>query len=300
MQRLLPLGTAFVLVLTACGAGHASAPRVTNTGLYVRHPSVKAVAAARERGAGRKAEKLLARVVLPRGAQPTRAPAGLRRGNLGVSILTELAYRHRFWRMREPLPEVVAFIKRHALPGFELGASASPPVSLQFDLPPVRGHPMQRLLDFELVSARGWTFLRVDAGAAWVYPRSPHEVVPAGVREIDIRGAGVNRTVADAAELKTIVRWFDALNVTQPGPAVGCPAELSSPVRFSFRATSGAELASAIVPSEPADGCNPIQFTIGGRTQRPLIDARFGRYAFVNRVQRLLGVCFRDPRRACR
>jgi hypothetical protein len=301
MNRLLPLGTA-LLVVTACAAATRSAPHAVDVGLRVRHPSVKAVAAARKREAGRRAEKLLHRVVLPPGASRARQPAGvdvLSRPGLGTSVITEFAERHGFWRVRAPLSQVVAFVKAHSLPGFDqLSSSQSVaderPVyrSLDFYGPLLHGRPVQRFYTVTAVALHGATTLRVDAGAAWIYPRSPREVVPAGVREIDIRDERVVRQVTDRAKVARIVRWFDALDVAPPGVHVECKLIFASRARFVFRSASGAKLAAAAVPSRPADGCNSIAFSIRGRRQTPLIDAVFGRHAFVHRVQRLLGVRF--------
>jgi hypothetical protein len=162
----------------------------------------------------------------------------------------------------------------------------------------VGGRPVQRLLTVSMARRGGRTVIRVDAGAAWVYPRSPREVVPVGVREIDITGGGVSRHVDRPARVRRIVRWFDALNIVQPGqPAVSCPLILASQVKVSFRSRSGAQLARALVPSSPANGCNPIRFFIGGEGQTPLIDGTPGRgKAFVRRVERLLGVRFSSRR----
>jgi hypothetical protein len=305
MKRLLTLGTAVVLVLTAC-AGATSVTRVNDASAHVRAASVKAIAAERRREAGREAESLLRRVVLPRGARLTHEPAGvdvLSRSALGTSVLTEFAERHGFWRVQAPLSTVVAFVKRHALPRFDQASSSQSvgterPLyrSLDYYGPLVRGRPVQRLFTVTAVALHGSTVVRVDAGAAWIYPRSPREVVPAGVREIDIRDGHVARRVTDPAKVARIVRWFDALDVVQPGSAyVRCAAILVSRATFVFRSATGAKLASAVVPSEPADGCDAITFSIRGHLQTPLIDGVFGRRAFVNRVQRLLGVRF--PRR---
>jgi hypothetical protein len=152
---------------------------------------------------------------------------------------------------------------------------------------------MQRLLAVTLVALHGWTVIRVDAGAAWIYPRSPHEAVPRGVREIDIRDGRVHRRVVGSTNVARIVHWFDALNVTQLGAAVICPAILASKVTLVFRSASGARVARSVVPSQPADGCDPIAFSIRGHVQTPLIDGTPGAgRAFVDRVQRLLGVRF--------
>jgi hypothetical protein len=300
MKRLLLPASALVLVLTACGAGAKPAPVATDRAPAPRPPSVKAVAAARKRVAAREAEALLDRIRLPAGARPTAVPASLRVSSLGVSVITEFAYVHRAWRVHEPLPVVASFVQAHPLRGFENSTGGEKPVSFGYDLPPAHGWPMQRMYDVELASHRGWTYVKTEAAAAWIYPRSPQESLPAGVREIDIRGDGVAQWVTDPVTVARIVHWFDALNVAPPGVVVSCMAELSTALHFGFRAASGAELASATVPSEEADSCDPISFSVGSTQFAPLIDRRYGGYAFVSRVQRLLGVCFRDPRRKCR
>jgi hypothetical protein len=301
MKRLLPLGTV-LLVVTACAAGTRSAPPAVDVGLTVRHPSVRAIAAARKREAGRKAEKLLNRVVLPRGARRIRQPAGvdvLSRSGLGTSMRTEFAQRHGFWRVPARLSTVAAFVKSHPLPRFEQPSSAGSvqgerPVwrSLDFDGPLVEGRPMQRLFTITAAALHGSTFVRIDAGAAWIYPRSSREVLPSGVREIDIRDEHVVRRIVGRGKVGRIVRWFDALNVVPPGAHVICGALVASNVRLTFRSASGGRLATAVAPSRPGDGCAPISFSIRGNGQTPLIDAVFGRHAFVHRVQRLLGVRF--------
>ncbi|MGH2977830.1 MAG: hypothetical protein ACRDKC_05600 [Gaiellaceae bacterium] len=120
-------------------------------------------------------------------------------------------------------------------------------------------------------------------------------MVPSAVRELDITGTGVSRRVTNPAQVARIVRWFDALNVVQPGKEiVSCPLVLAAKVTFVFRSASGDALASAMVPSQgAADGCNPIQFSVHGKRQTPLIDATPGKgKSFADRVQRLLGMSF--------
>ena len=141
------------------------------------------------------------------------------------------------------------------------------------------------------VNVRGMTYVRVDAAAAWIYPRSPREALPPGVREVDISGGGVRRQVVNAADVARIVRWFGELNVTPPGMgAVRCMLNLSAHVTFSFRSASRAIVASAVIPSGGASGCNPVTFTVGGKAQTPLVDTTA--LPFAQRVERLLGVCF--------
>jgi hypothetical protein len=192
------------------------------------------------------------------------------------------------------------FLKAHPTAGLRWGGGGSdggpgPPNAIEsFYGRLVGGRPVQRVLSFGLAHERARTFIRVDAGAAWVYPRSPREVLPAGLRAIDISGGGVSRHVTAPARVARIVRWFDALNIVQPGQgAVHCALGPLYSVKFVFRSASGAELASAIVPAGPTNGCDPIQFTLGGRTQTPLIDSTPGKgKAFIDRVQRLLRIRF--------
>ena len=277
-----------VVLTLVCSAAGSAAP-----------PSVQAQAGARERAAEHKADAMLDRIPLPAGARATTSfPASLGRVNLGTSVITMFAYRHRVWKLREPLGLVMSFVKMKTLPGYRNSGGCGL-TCLDFDREPVHGWPMQRMYAVALARHRGWTFVRVDAGAAWNYPRSPREAVPAGVREIDINGAGVTRTVTESGSVGRIVRWFDRLNVNPPGDSVICGIKVGVPVRFTFRGAGHARVASAVVPSESADGCDPISFGIGNEPQAPLIDYRFGKYAFSSRVQRLLGVCFADPARKC-
>ena len=204
----------------------------------------------------------------------------------------EFAERYGFWRVPERLPTVVAFVKTHSLPRFDQPSSAG---SARFQRPVWRSLDFvarQRWVTITAVALQGSTVVRVDAGTAWIYPRSPREVLPPGVREIDIRDEDVARQVRNRAKVARIVRWFDALNVAPPGVHVMCNPTLVSRATFVFRSRSGARLATAVVPSRPADGCSSIAFSIRGHRQAPLIDGVFGRRAFVNRVQRLLGLRF--------
>jgi len=313
MKRFfLPAG-ALVLVLAACGGGHhSSAERRTHPQRSIADwpalsPKQEAIAAARKRVAGRKAEKLLGRIPLPARARPTRtAPAVLLTQKLGVAVRT-MAYRHRYWKMREPLTSVMSFMGRHLLPGCVFGGSSPGEVDFaqeREDLSPARTHW------YSLTFARrdGWTFVRADVAAGWIAP--PHDIVPDDVRRIDIHigptGAygptGVNRAVTRPATVTRIARLFDQLNIVPSsdlGPN-GCGPG-STPVSFVFRAAGGAPLARAEIPASPAlNVCNLMSLAIHGGAWLPLLDVGGGRYALVNRVQRLLGVCFRGPMRSCR
>jgi hypothetical protein len=290
MRRLLLLGTACALVVTACGAGASPAPRLSNVAAHTP-PSLPAIAAARKAAAEREGRRLLRRVVLPRGARRIARPAALGRPDTGISLSHELAWQFAFRSVPRPLDSVVAFVKAHAPAGFHYYGGGGLYRSLDFDNG-VSG-TKQRLLTVDLARLAGRTVVRLEAGVAWIYPRSPREVVPAAVHEIDIRDRSLARRVVGRAKVDRITRWFDALDVLQPGhPVVECPLILATRVTFMFRSAGGARLATAIVPSRPATLCDAVAFSIRGTRQPPLVDGASGRDAFVNRVERLLGVRF--------
>jgi hypothetical protein len=160
----------------------------------------------------------------------------------------------------------------------------------------VGGRLENRIL-VSFVPSHGATIIRVDAGVPWTVPRPPSEVLPAAVREVDIRSSVPShrwtRHVTDPREVALIRRWFNDLNVVQPNTTVLCAADGMSawPVQFTFRSASGGERARALVPNYAASICGEIQFTLHGERQTPLIDSTpFNGMAFIYRVQSLLGL----------
>jgi hypothetical protein len=304
MKWLVGIGA--VALLSACGSSsHMTGSYAIDYRPHVPRSIVTPLANKRASRAGHEAQKLLARIPLP--ARATRVDGlprtdRLNQSGLGVSVVQMTADRYSFWQVPESGPAVIRFEKAHmpaSLHRLGLGPNGE-----EFDGPVVNGSA-RRAVTVTVEPRDGGTLVRLDAGVAWIYPRSPKEVVPAGVREIDIRDQKLARHVTDPAQVKEIVRWFDALHVSQPGPSVGCIAVLGSNVGLVFRSASGARLASARVPSYPANNCDSIAFSIGGKRQWSLIDATNGRDAFVERLQRLLGVRFAAcrasvPKRACR
>jgi hypothetical protein len=301
MKRILLIAAA-ACALTACGGSRRASPSyVIDYRPQVPRSSVTPLATARERRAGRAAEKLLRRLALPPGAVRLPAPAPedrLAQSGLGVSVVSMTADRFSLWRVPGSGAAAMTFEERHmpaGLHGDGGGSSLGGYGSEEFAGRALNGSP-QRAVSVSVEPSGGGTVLRLDAGVAWIYPRSASEELPNGIRKIDILGGGVAKHVTAAAKVARIVRWFDELNVYQPGPSVSCPAVLDSHVTFSFRSASGAPLASADVPSAPASNCNSIVFSSGGKARTSLIDARWGRFAFANRVERLLGVRFSEPR----
>jgi hypothetical protein len=303
-KRLLIVGAATV-VLAGCGnARLAASSKDISYEPFVPPSSVTALAKRREATADRSAAALFKRVPRPPGAVRARAPSGtdqLAISGLGVSTVDMTAARYSVWRVPGTGPAVIAYEKRHLFPHLRTeGLGSTPEGWTGYEVfgSMVNGRPPWAV-SVAVEPDGGQTLVRFDAGVAWIYPRSPREVVPAGVTGIDIRGGGVDRRVTDATQVRQLVRWFDALNVSQPGPAVSCGVAIESTVTFGFRSANRAPLATAFVPSAgPTSNCDSIRFSIDGKRQRPLIDNldELG-HSFVDRVQRLLGFRFSEPRR---
>jgi hypothetical protein len=288
MKRWSLPASALVLVLIACGTGTNPAPRVTAAKAPV--PSVRVIAAGRERTARREAEKLLREFVAPREARRIREPrnyAGVLRQS-GPQPIGELVDVHRFWSVRKPLKAVTRFLRAHPLRGFVQSVA-----SRGAQKPPYYVVMSSRAGDHHLnVTSVGLprrTVIRVDAEVEWVYPRSPREKVPAATSEIDVRAPRVSVAVTSPAKVARIIRWFDALPIAPPGIAVSCPPVGYVDITLSFRNADGDRLAQAKLPPTFAWICDSISFTIGGKQQKPLID-RVRRPSFALRVQGLLGI----------
>jgi hypothetical protein len=105
------------------------------------------------------------------------------------------------------------------------------------------------------------------------------------VREIDIATPAQTDRITNAAKVKTIFRWFDALPVAQPSRGIyACPLVVGPYVRITFRGAGSAVLAQASVEYDRGDSyfCNAIEFSIGGRRKAPLLGGHF-----LRRVERL-------------
>jgi hypothetical protein len=288
MKRWSLPASALVLVLIACGAGTKSAPQVT--AVKSRVPSVRVLAARRERTARREAKTLLREFVAPREARRIQEPrnyAGVLRQS-GPQPIGELVDVHRFWSVRKPLEAVTAFLRAHRLRGFEQSVASrgnqKPPHYIVMS-----SRAGDRYLNVTSVGLPRRTLIRVDAQVEWVYPRSPGEKVPAATSEIDVRAPRASADVTNQAKVARIVRWFDALTIAPPGIVVSCPLGVAPDIRLSFRDAHGDRLAQAAIPPSFAWICDSISFTIGGAQQKPLID-RLHRPSFALRLQRLLGV----------
>jgi hypothetical protein len=289
MKRWLLPASALVLVVIACGVGVKPAPRVTEAGARV--PSVRAIAAHRERAAAREAKRLLRAFVLPPRARRIAQPpnyAGVMR-QYGPAPLSEVADAHHFWSVRMPRKAVVAFLRRHRLHGFKPSGATWGTRDPHYLVMSSRATDGTRYLNVTTVGLPTRTLLRVDVLVEWTYPRAPTEKVPSDTMVIVLHAPKVSTEVTDPVQVARIVRWFDALPVSPPGIAVMCPLGVPPDITLSFRNARGAWLAQAKLPPTLATICESIAVSIGGRDQKPLVD-RAHSESFVHRLQQLVGV----------
>ena len=294
MKRWLLPASAVVLVVIACGAGVKPAPRVAEAGTGVT--GVRAIAARREQAALREAKSLLREFVAPRAARRIRQPrhyAGVLRRS-GPQPIGEVVDVHRFWSVRKPLKTVIAFLRAHRPRGFEHSVGSWGTRQPHYLVMSSRAG--DRYFNVTSVGLPRRTVIRVDAQVEWVYPRSIREKVPPATTEIDVRAPKVAVDVTSPAKVARIVRWFDALPVSPPGIAAMCPLEVAPNITLTFRDSRGDRLARAKVPPNFAWICDAIEFSIGGKQQRPLID-RVHRESFALRLQQLLDVELLHPHR---
>ncbi len=260
-------------------------------------------AGSRERTAARAARDLLARLNLPAGAVAlAREPSGdggALAGPAGSPALQLLVDRHGWWRVPRGADQVIAFIRAHRPRGAFLSVTGSESngrvqsTSLGYQWPTVSSVLGSRMLLIDVVALRdGSTGVRADAQVVWIKARPASERVPAGVGEIDIvRQPSLSLHVTDHAKVSRLVAMINRLPIVQPG-AWSCPAmPVHEPViTFTFRSSQGgAVLAVASEHAdvrEPTTPCDPLNFSIRGQPQTPLLRGA----AFLAAAGRLLGV----------
>jgi hypothetical protein len=254
----------------------------------------------------REAHALLARVVLPVGAVRSAGPpqgAALIENRFPGLATTALADVHAYWRAPGPPRRVLAFIEAHT-PHPTKGLAGSGGYrggptffSLQFEFAPLPGVLDARWLVVKVIGLRdGTTAVRVDAEVVWVIPRPASEQIPADVGEIDVtRGhpgqpPAVSLTVTNPATITRIVALINSLPTVQPY-ALSCPSwPADAPlVTLTFRTTPGgkvvAQASELATATEPTTGCDPMNLTLFGKQQTPLLDGA----AAILTVQQLLG-----------
>ena len=189
MKRLLLAVTALTLVLTASGPSAA---------VNVKRATVKEIVAHRRHVAVGQAKVLLREFVPPPGAH--RIPNAT--GSTGAWPTGKVVDRHRFWDVPKAF-NIAAFVEAHQVRGVTARRSENGPHVFSWDFSwPAKGMS-RRLLTVTTIARRSRTTLRVDAKVVWIYPRSPQEKVPAGVRAITLDAPKLHVTVTDPAKLSS-------------------------------------------------------------------------------------------------
>jgi hypothetical protein len=287
MKRFLLPALVLVLVLAAVGAA-----------------SPAATSSARGRAsAERKAQRLLNAYVPPQGAVRLHAvPKGehvLASGAGGT--IGERVVRHRLWYVHLPAKAFVRlfFHRLHGWHAIAYGTSYGHSfrhrlvmsTAVTYAEPGFGGRVTGRMLS--LVASKshraGWSLLRAGVVLVWRLSAAELEYLPAGVREIDIRGPHAKARVTNPDQVRTIVRWFNHLPLDEaPGGGLGCGPTSQQNVTFTFRGRHGT-IARMSVPS---GGCSPARYTIPRQWQTGLSAGDIDR-----RVQKLLGVRFMSASR---
>jgi hypothetical protein len=294
---------ALLAVGTTVALGAHGAPPVSPKGVSV---------AANKRAAQRDGRQLLSWLALPAGAKSSqREPhgGGSALANPGSVIASpDVIDQHAWWVVPQSVQTVLAFIRAHRPAGSQLESSGSggqygrtTSWSLRFGWQSVPSVLYSRALSVVFVRLpNGSTGVIADASDMWDIPRPARERIPSSAVVLEVAVTrphtrpSTSITVTDTDTVAKIAALIDALETVQP-VAISCPmipVELAL-VTFTFRAAqSGPVLAQASEPagaSESISECEPMQLTIAGIAQTPLL----GGPSVVARTQALLGVSLR-------
>lgn len=149
------------------------------------------------------------------------------------------------------------------------------------------GRATARVLSVVAVKSHraGWSLLRAGIVLVWRLSAAEGEYLPAGIREIDIRGPHAKASVTNGNRVRTIVRWFDRLPLAEaPFSPMSCGATPVQNLAFTFRDRHG----TVARVSVPSGGCSPARYAIPRRWQTGLVAGDVDR-----RVEKLLGLKLR-------
>lgn len=221
---------------------------------------------------------------------------------------------HGWWTVPGSPSTVRAYVRAHPPIGAKLEESGSGTIgpagaaieNVAYTWPAIAGVIGARELAVTVTALPDRvTGVLAQAQSDWIVPRPAGELVPAATREIDITIAKldgpimVSRRVTTVAKVRGIVAVIDAMPTVQPG-ASGCGSLTADGgarvIRFKFRSRLGAPgLAQATYTAyppltQPSGQCNPVQFSIAGRSRPALIGG-----SFIKQIRQVLGVPISHP-----
>ncbi|MDE3134038.1 MAG: hypothetical protein KGL15_08235 [Acidobacteriota bacterium] len=212
-----------------------------------------------------------------------------------------------WWTSRESPAAILAYVRAHepAWNRYVQVMTQQQSTSLLYTWTIEGPHLYSRELQVTAVKlADGRTGIMARAASVWTVPRRRGEQLPARVRSVTVTlriGSGVGgmkhqrtRTVrfTHAATVASIVKAFNALQISPPGQVYMCPLLLPGRPLLALRFIgAGAMLAKAQVYVYPGhnggsgwNNCDAIQFWIDGKQQTSLISRTFVAY-----IGRLIG-----------
>lgn len=250
--------------------------------------------------ARRDAPSLVAQVKLPAGANPlTSEPHGdngyLKPQRVLEGDLADITARG-WWQVSGEPSQVIGFVEAHPPAGARQSGgggggnrrTGTSELSVSFQWPAVAGVLGSRMVTVTATSLpNGNTGVLAESQSDWVVLRPSSERISAQVRSVSLtsielhgRAPSIAATVTGRSRVRAIVRLINSLPVAQPTVYM-CPAEMDPRlVKIAFRGAGGAPLAVLTYMDfrpwlGPSLGCGPIDLTIGGRRQHPLLGGDF-------------------------
>ncbi len=301
-MRRVAAGTLTTLALAACvlwsaGGSVAARPtrasnRPTRASNRLTRASNRPTRASNRADATTAAARLLGLTPLPSGA--TASSADPENGAWLHGSTAELAFLrviddHGFWRVPGDPQTVIAWIQAHPPSGStvsttsQTGQNGTPVAwSVTFAFSAPRGRIAEEVLGVGVTAAiGGGTAMRADGAAVWLVPRSAGEVVPRGVRAIEVfrdhwlgREARRVATVTSRARIARVIRFVDSREIVQPGTVTSCPEIGPQTLVLDLRFVSGRIHASGRPLARVLeDACGGLSFWIRGRRETPLSEA---------------------------
>lgn len=282
--------------LAASGCASANVVRLADT---VPSKSNTPLSSNRQ-AAARDAAKLLGRVRLPAGATRLSAEPPGDHGWLkplgSIVGSSARADTHAWWSVPGAPGPVLKYVETHHPSGatrFETGSGGDRSGTTEWEVgyrwPVIAGMLTARVLQVTVTAIPGHgTGVLAQAQSDWFVPRPAAERVPTGVHTIELNEGPIakpptlTRSFTNAAQISRITSLIDGMPVVQPD-MLGCPALIFSGARvvtLKFDGPGSTALAVARYLDYPplnslSGECTPVDFSVHGRQQTPLIGGRF-------------------------
>jgi hypothetical protein len=240
--------------------------------------------------------RLVRLVVLPPGGrQVAELPPGSPRRLEDIArtrSIPGIALARRIWIVDAPLQSVVHYVESHVplrprpqVPFRAKNASLALKANGSYGFPPVAGSSWSRWLNVDTgLLPGGRTVVVTQAGDGWIHTSPARELLPRGIKRIDLRLLTGERTrhviVRDRFEVARIVARVNAFGLADAERIACADVFRGGPyLTVRFEGADGRQLARAgvLLFRGESGPCNPVELTIGEKTMPPLIGADVGR-----------------------